>query len=462
MDDPRSRARPLAPSSSGAGVPFGRYVLLDRLARGGMGEVFRALAVGARGFEKPVVVKRILPQLASWQRLSAMFAEEAKLMSRLVHPNIVQVIDFGEGEQDDYFLVMELVDGVDLRRFCQAYAEQDARVPVPLALYIAASVLRGLSHAHRRAYGDGRTLVHRDVSPGNVLLSGVGEVKVADFGVALVARPGAEAESGALLVGKPSYMAPEQYRGAPLDARADIFSAGVILYEMLSGALPFAGEDAAACQAAALAGRRRAASALRPELGPDIDALLDIALSAEREKRFAEARAMARAIEALRGRGQKIAGPDELAEAVDAIRRCGADRRPSLVAAGSGADEGGAPVPEPPRHLTRLGEGDDLGQFTLRISLPEIDASVVRELEPGLPPREDEPAPPQRAPGRRGRAAAAVAGALVAALAALGAVWLLAALGWLALACHARTPLAAARVLARALSRGRLRPFFWR
>ncbi|MBI4703396.1 MAG: serine/threonine protein kinase [Deltaproteobacteria bacterium] len=332
-----------------------------------------------------------------------MFAEEAKLMSRLAHPNIVQVIDFGEGDEDDYFLVMELVDGVDLRRFGEAYAELGQGVPVPLALYIAASVLRGLRHAHRRAYGDGRTLVHRDVSPGNVLLSRVGEVKVADFGVALVARPGAEAESGALLVGKPSYMAPEQYRGAPLDARADIFAVGVIPFEMLTGALPFEGESVAACQAAALAGRRRTASALRPELGPDIDALIEIALSADPEKRFAEARAMARAIEALRGRGQKIAGPDGLAEAVEAIRRRGADRRPSLVAVEAGTADGAAarPVPEPPRQLARLGEGDDLGRFTLRISRPEIDASVIRDLALGPPPSEDVPARPQRARARR-------------------------------------------------------------
>ena len=193
-----------------------------------MGEVFRAVAVGESGFEKPVVIKRILPAHLGRDDLAELFIAEAKLMTRLAHPNIVEVLDFGRGESGDYFLVLELVDGVDLARLHRGITARTERFPVALALYIAAQVLRGLHHAHAKSAGEGGWLVHRDVSPGNVLLSTAGEVKVADFGVALIARPDAEERSprARLLVGKPQYMASEQYDGADVDPRADLFSVG--------------------------------------------------------------------------------------------------------------------------------------------------------------------------------------------------------------------------------------------
>src|SRR5689334_5724783 len=123
--------------------PFGRYVIRELIAQGGMGEVFAAVAVGADGFEKPVVVKRLLPKFASRPEVASLLSSEAKLMTRLVHPNIVQVIDFGRGDNDDYFLVMELVSGTDLGRFCRSYAATGKQIPVSLALFIATQVLRG-------------------------------------------------------------------------------------------------------------------------------------------------------------------------------------------------------------------------------------------------------------------------------------------------------------------------------
>src|SRR3954471_17026500 len=159
------------PASAPSSGPFGRYIIRERLARGGMGEVFAAVAVGADGFEKPVVVKRLLPKFAERKDVADLFVREAKLMTRLVHPNIVQVIDFGQGERDDYFLVMELVSGVDLGRLCEAYAKRNERVPVPLALFIATQALRGLGYAHTAFSADASHLVHRDISPSNVLLS---------------------------------------------------------------------------------------------------------------------------------------------------------------------------------------------------------------------------------------------------------------------------------------------------
>src|SRR5260221_2995377 len=137
--------------SGESSMPFGRYLIRERMAQGGMGEVFLAVAVGADGFEKPVVIKRLLPKFAGRADIVSLLAREAKLMTRLIHRNIVQVIDFGRGQVDDYFLVMELVGGTDLGRFCQAQIATDARVPVPLALFIASQMLRGLAYAHATA-----------------------------------------------------------------------------------------------------------------------------------------------------------------------------------------------------------------------------------------------------------------------------------------------------------------------
>ena len=160
-----------------------------------MGEVFRAVAVGEHGFEKPVVVKRVLPAHAGREDFADLFVAEAKLMTRLAHPNIVEVYDFGRGDHHDYYLVLELVDGVDLGRLMRAHAGRREKLPEPIALFVAAQVLRGLHHAHTRLADEGVVIVHRDVSPSNVLLSTEGEVKVADFGVALMQR-GPESTAG--------------------------------------------------------------------------------------------------------------------------------------------------------------------------------------------------------------------------------------------------------------------------
>lgn len=364
-------------SPSGA-TPFGRYLLAELIARGGMGEVFRAVAVGAGGFEKPVVVKRILPSLGGVSSLSEMFIEEARLMSRLVHPNIVQVIDFGQGESDDYFLVMELVEGVDLREFGKAFHERGEPIPVGLAAFIITQVLRGLSHAHTKAYADGRTLVHRDVSPGNVLLSCVGEVKVADFGVAHVAQP--DAAGPKTLAGKPGYIAPEQIYGDTVDGRADVFSTGVVLHLLLTGEPAFQGDDDVQRQASASLGRIRDPLAVRPDIGADLAAVIAQALAPDPDARFATARAMSKAIEvACASAGTPIASADELADHVERLTHQRANKK--VVALSDGVK----------RELTRT------GAFTMRVTTSELtdvtDYSTVRQRAPfaDVPP---EPAAP--------------------------------------------------------------------
>ncbi|MBI5514996.1 MAG: protein kinase [Deltaproteobacteria bacterium] len=218
---------------------FGKYQLLERVARGGMAEVFKAKSYGVEGFEKTVVIKRILPELAVNQQFVDMFLNEARLSVTLSHANIVQVFDLGR-EEDTYFIAMEYVVGMDFAQALRACRKAEKPVPLELCLYIACEVARALDYAHRRRDASGRPLgvVHRDISPQNVLLSYEGEVKVTDFGIA---KARSTIEEQGTVKGKFAYMAPEQAAGAPVDGRADIYALGVTLYEALAGANPFSG-----------------------------------------------------------------------------------------------------------------------------------------------------------------------------------------------------------------------------
>jgi serine/threonine-protein kinase len=221
---------------------LGRYRLIERIASGGMGEVYRGVDVGWGGVERPVAVKLIAPELARYPDFVATFIDEAKLSFLLCHRNVVQVRDIGLAD-DTYFIAMEWVDGADLGTLIKKMAS-GPRQPLPMrfAVAIAAEAARGLDYAHRATDVSGAPLhlVHRDVSPTNLLVSYEGEVKVTDFGIArwrmkqTVSMPGA-------LKGKVGYMAPEQARGEEVDARADVWALGVVLYEMLTGRNPFLG-----------------------------------------------------------------------------------------------------------------------------------------------------------------------------------------------------------------------------
>lgn len=230
-------------------IPFGDYQLVDRLATGGMAEVFLARSVGIEGFEKRLVIKKILPELANRPRFVQMFVHEAKLSVSLNHPNIVQVFDLGKVGNDPY-MAMEYIHGRDLTSIMRALRRLGERMDVGLAVYVAGKVLRGLGYAHARNGSDGRPLhiVHRDVSPHNVVVSFEGEVKLVDFGIArLVGESLGEADpaqAGRPGGGKFAYMSPEQAQGLPVDHRSDLFSLGVVLFEMLAGRRLFANDDA--------------------------------------------------------------------------------------------------------------------------------------------------------------------------------------------------------------------------
>ncbi|HEY2730084.1 MAG TPA: protein kinase [Polyangia bacterium] len=216
----------------------GRYTILGKLADGGMAEIFLATQHGAEGFEKHVVLKRILTQFSADPQFRNMLLDEAHISMSLQHSNIVQVLDLGVAGSR-YFLVMELVDGWDLERILQRSYGAGMAFPPALALYIVTVLCRALAYAHAKSRaGKPLGIVHRDISPNNVLISEQGEVKLADFGIAKAQRKREQTAAG-VIKGKVAYMSPEQATGTVIDKRSDIFSVGSLLYRMLTNALPF-------------------------------------------------------------------------------------------------------------------------------------------------------------------------------------------------------------------------------
>jgi hypothetical protein len=214
---------------------FGRYEIVERIAIGGMAELYRARLGGAHDFAKPVVIKRILPHLSADPSFVSMFIDEAKITAQLSHPKIVQVFELGT-TGGELFIAMEYVEGIDLLKLLRFYARRGRRLPPPIAVHIAHEILDALEHAHAALDDQGLPLsvVHRDVSPGNVLISSRGTVKLTDFGIARAAERNQKTEAGTLK-GKYGYMSPEQVINADVDGRSDIFAVGVVFAEMLMG-----------------------------------------------------------------------------------------------------------------------------------------------------------------------------------------------------------------------------------
>src|SRR5687768_17258784 len=228
-----ARLRPFRP------VPFGRYTLLSPLSVGGMGEIYLARLEGARGFEKLCVIKKILPALAKDPEFVERFVTEAKILVKLSHGCIAQVLDMGLHEGDP-FLALEFVDGKDLRKVAARARDQGTPLPLTLVLYTMTRVLDALAYAHRKRGDDEKEigLVHRDVSPQNVLISYEGEVKVIDFGLAKSSL-NVTKTNPSIVLGKFLYMSPEQARHQRIDRRSDICSRGLCVYELIAGKNPF-------------------------------------------------------------------------------------------------------------------------------------------------------------------------------------------------------------------------------
>src|SRR2546425_1790066 len=216
-------------------IRFGKYLLLERIAVGGMAEVFAAKAFGVEGFERLLAIKQILPTMGEDPEFISMFVDEARIAVQLAHANIVQVLELGKHEESLY-IAMEYVSGRDLRQLMERFRKRQEAMPLPQVCLIVAEVCEALDHAHRKRDAQGRALgiVHRDVSPQNVLVSFEGEVKLIDFGIAKAESRLQKTQSG-ILKGKFSYMSPEQVKGDAVDGRSDVFACGILLWELVCG-----------------------------------------------------------------------------------------------------------------------------------------------------------------------------------------------------------------------------------
>ena len=265
----------------------GKYRLDHRLGGGGMAEVFLGSMVGAEGFSRKVAIKRVLPGFSDNPSFGQMFVAEAQISAQLQHPNIVSVLDFDRDAENRLFLVMELVEGRDLDALVST-----GLLPIPLVIFVISEVLRGLGHAHDLPVSTStlRGIVHRDVSPHNVLLSWEGAVKVSDFGIAK-AREASAATASMLIKGKPAYMSPEQANGEQLDGRSDLFAVGIMLWEMLVGRRLFVGEDTRTTLAAVLFGQVPRPRSLRSEIPKDLERVVMKLLERDLPARYATAEA---------------------------------------------------------------------------------------------------------------------------------------------------------------------------
>ncbi|MDQ3031291.1 MAG: serine/threonine protein kinase [Myxococcota bacterium] len=263
----------------------GRYVLLERIGMGGMAEVFRATSRGAEGFERPIAIKRILPHLSEDQDFIKMFVDEAKIAVQLQHPNIVQIFDLGRDDRE-YFIAMEYVHGKDLRALLDRVEKSGQRIPISVAVHLGMKICEALHHAHFATGHAGQLLavVHRDVTPQNILLSYDGEVKVTDFGLAKAAGRATQTQSG-VVKGKLAYMAPEGFAGIPVDHRSDVFGVGILLWEMLAGMRLFLGRTDLETVENAQAARVPSLRSIDPTIPAEIDAIVLRALARDRDHR---------------------------------------------------------------------------------------------------------------------------------------------------------------------------------
>jgi TonB family protein len=275
------------------GTPFGQYDLIEPIATGGMAEVYKARMRGVEGFQKIVAIKRILPHLTDNDEFVTMFIDEAKLAAQLQHPNIIHIYDLGKLERS-YYIAMEYIDGKDLRSILRFLEEKQRRLPLGLALFIASRLADALDYAHRRRDMQGRemALVHRDVSPQNVLISFDGDIKLCDFGIAKAASKASHTRAGALK-GKLQYMSPEQAWGKDLDHRSDIFSVGLVLYEMLTGRKAFAGDSELSILEQVRSPRIATPREVDPAIPPEVERVVLKALKENREERYQTAAEMA-------------------------------------------------------------------------------------------------------------------------------------------------------------------------
>ena len=267
-----------------------RYKVIKKIDSGGMAEIYLANALSVGGIEKIVAIKRVLPNLTKNTRFVNMFLDEARLSMCLTHANIVQVFDVGRAD-DTYFIVMEYVDGSNLRRVFQKMAERQTRMPVHYAAYLMMEVCKGLAHAHAQRDTDGQPLgiVHRDISPPNILLSKSGEVKLTDFGLAKAVTQ-LELTDPGIVKGKFSYLSPEAANGKSVDHRADLFAVGILLWELLSNRRLFLGKSDMETVELIRKAEVPALTLFNKEVTPELEKIVEKALTRDARARWHSAR----------------------------------------------------------------------------------------------------------------------------------------------------------------------------
>jgi serine/threonine protein kinase len=298
---------------------FGNYYLLEKIAVGGMAELFKARQRGVHNFEKIVAIKRILPHLSDNDEFVRMFIDEAKLAAQLTHPNIVQIFDLGKAG-GFYYIAMEYVDGKDLRSLLRKVREYHQPFPEAVAAYVTMKVAMALDYAHRKRGMNDKELklVHRDVSPQNVLISSEGAVKLVDFGIAKAATKTTQTMAGALK-GKLLYMSPEQALGQALDNRSDIYSLGLVLFELLTGERCFQADSELGVLEKVRLGKVQDVQAVNPAVSRDMANIINMALQKNVDQRYGSARLMERDLKSLLVRHGNEPTDHEVAEYVNTL-----------------------------------------------------------------------------------------------------------------------------------------------
>ena len=352
-----------------SGQTFGRYEILRPLASGGMGEVLLARQVGLPGFDRLIVLKKVLPHLAQDPDFIQRFLDETHVASALAHGNIVQVYEVGVVD-GQYYMAMEFVDGLDLKEMLAALRAHDQRMPEHLALYVLVEVAKALAYAHERRGPDGTPLgiVHRDVSPANLLLSNDGQVKLTDFGVAKAAARLTLSLPGTLH-GKVYYMSPEQVTGLDVDERSDIFSLGVVAYEILCGQRPFEGDSEVAVIDAVRRCAPRPLRDVEPWVSPSLEALVTRALERDPDRRYATMHEFQQDLTTYMLEAHTIVSARAMADFVAQVQK---DRPPSTPSS-----------PTPPRSLDELAAA--LLQDGREAPLNNRTRTVLGPSEPVIP-----------------------------------------------------------------------------
>jgi TonB family protein len=403
MPRPVDATRPV-PAARPASSPgaFGRYQLLEKIGAGGMAEVFKARMSGEQGFEKIVAIKRIVPHMATNADFVTMFVDEAKLAAQLNHNNITHIYDLGKVDAWHY-IAMEYVEGKDLRTLLKLAKERGFPLPAELALFIASKIANALDYAHRRPAPDGSelNLVHRDVSPQNILISDEGDIKLCDFGIAKAASKVSTTISGALK-GKLQYMSPEQAWGKRVDRRSDIFSLGSVLYEMLTGAPLFEGDTDMSVLESVREGEVAMPSSRGVEVPKRVDQIVLKALAKNPQDRYQNASEFEKDLHAVLYTFQPSPGPADLAIYMHRLREAPQASDEEIDAAFDKARDMPGPVgPVPaPGALPKKGKGLVIAKAqTGEFARPSIPAPEPRR----------EPAP-RRAVGESAAALPAAAG----------------------------------------------------